>query len=297
MELNHLRYFYEVAKSGSFTEAARRLHISQSALSRAVAQLEDQEGVKLFSRGKRGVTLTAIGTEVFERSRQVFAAINEIQDAIRGKKSVPEGYLRFGASDHIIQYILIDRIQEMLKEFSKITPSVITGGPNEICASILNNESEFGLFFTKLNIPQLVYEPLVTLDMAIVHKPEIRPKAGKPGMAALRNFIEEHGYISSVGSQYMHHPSAGFVGQLGGFPRLLMECNGQEAQKKVCKQIGGIAYLARFIVEQDLREGTLVEYALPKPFQLTIHLAQRRGRMLSLNARTFIERLKAFYEN
>jgi DNA-binding transcriptional LysR family regulator len=95
----------------------------------------------------------------------------------------------------------------------------------------------------------------------------------------------------------MHHPSAGFVGQLGGFPRLLMECNGQEAQKRVCKQIGGVAYLARFIVEQDLREGTLVEYALPKPFQLTIHLAQRRGRMLSLNARTFIERLKAFYEN
>ena len=45
MELNYLKAFFEVASSGSFTEAARRLHISQSALSKAVALLEDSQGV------------------------------------------------------------------------------------------------------------------------------------------------------------------------------------------------------------------------------------------------------------
>lgn len=292
MELNYLRYFYEVAKSGSFTEAARRLHVSQSALSRAVALLEDQEGVQLFNRGKKGVTLTAIGTDVFEKSRGVFEALGEIEDSIRGKKSVCEGHLRFGASDHIVNYLLVDPLEKLLKAFPKVIPSVVTGGPNEICGSILNNESEFGLFFTRLNIPALIYEPLVTWEMAVVHKPSIESKPGKSGMAHLKSFLDEHGFISSVGSQYMHHPSEGFIGQLGGFPRLLIECNGQEAQKKMCRQIGGVAYLARFIVEKELEEGTLVEYKLPKTFQLTIHMAQKRGRVLSLNARTFLDALR-----
>ncbi|RZA04544.1 MAG: LysR family transcriptional regulator, partial [Proteobacteria bacterium] len=54
MELNHLRYFYEVAKAGSFTNAARSLRISQSALSKTVALLEAREGVKLLQRSKSG---------------------------------------------------------------------------------------------------------------------------------------------------------------------------------------------------------------------------------------------------
>src|SRR6185312_8942101 len=98
MELNHLRYFYEVAKSGSFTEAARRLHISQSALSKAVAQLEDAEGVKLLTRSKKGVVLTLIGSEIFTKSSAIFAAVTDIEDTCRGRKSVCEGPLRFGAS-------------------------------------------------------------------------------------------------------------------------------------------------------------------------------------------------------
>jgi len=72
MELNHLRYFFEVAQAGSFTEAARRLHVSQSALSKAVATLEDSEGVELFTRTKKGVTLTSLGAEVFKRSHAIF---------------------------------------------------------------------------------------------------------------------------------------------------------------------------------------------------------------------------------
>lgn len=292
MELNHLRYFFEVAKSGSFTEAARRLHVSQSALSKAVAQLEDREGLKLFIRSKKGVSLTPVGTEVFEKSRAVFDAIEEIRASAQGKKTIREGHLRFGASNHIVNYLLTDPIQRLIASYPQVIPGIVTGGPNEIVASILANESEFGLFFTKLNIPQLIYEPLLTVEMVVVHSPRIQPKSEKGGIPRLRQLLRKHGYICSVGSQFMHHPSASLIGQLGEFPRVVFECNGQDAQKNFCMKVGGLAYLARFMVQTELQRGSLVEYPLVKKTFLDIQLAKRRGRPLSLNAQTFIELLK-----
>ena len=62
MELRHLRYFVAVAEEGSLTVAAeKRLHTAQPSLSRQMRDLEDQVGVKLMSRGVRGVELTAAG--------------------------------------------------------------------------------------------------------------------------------------------------------------------------------------------------------------------------------------------
>jgi DNA-binding transcriptional LysR family regulator len=54
MELNHLKYFYEVAKRGSFTGASKTLRVSQPSISKIVQLLEEREGVKLFNRNKKG---------------------------------------------------------------------------------------------------------------------------------------------------------------------------------------------------------------------------------------------------
>lgn len=293
MELNHLKYFYEVAKSGSFTEAARRLHISQSALSKAVAQLESAEGVKLLVRSKAGVTPTRIGAEIFEKSRAIFDAVTDIEETCRGTKSVCEGFLRFGASDHIINYLLLKPLGAMVKSYPAVIPSVVTGGPNDICAAILNNEAEFGLFFSKINIPQLIYEPVREIEMNLVHRPQIgSTSAGKTGLAHLGALLKRHGYISSVGSQYQLHPSHSLLGQLKNFPPVIFESNSQDSQKHFCRDIGGVAYLARFMVEEDLKKGRLVEYKLPQKFHIDLLLARRKGRALSLNAQTFLEEFK-----
>jgi DNA-binding transcriptional LysR family regulator len=84
-------------------------------------------------------------------------------------------------------------------------------------------------------------------------------KIAKPSVAHLRRFINDVGFVGSVGSQYQHHPSASLLSQIEEFPPVRFECNGQEAQKRFCTQVGGMAYLARFVVERELREGLLAE--------------------------------------
>jgi LysR family transcriptional regulator, cyn operon transcriptional activator len=288
MELNYLRAFYEVAKSGSFTEAARKLHISQSALSKAVALLEEQQGVKLFIRSKRGITLTPTGDEVFLQSERLFALVIEIEASCRGRTEIIEGPLYFGASDHVANYLLVSPIQQMLKKYPGVLSRVASGTPHETVDLILRNEIEFGLFFTKLGIAGVRYETLSKVEMTAVVSPPTQKKLG-----SLKEIVRQTGFIGSIKAQYQHHPSKDLMQLMADSPRITLESNSQEMQKRFCLAGGGVAYLARFMVEKELHDGTLVEIPLKKKISIDLHLATRKGRELSLTARTFLNLLRS----
>lgn len=89
MELRHLRYFTAVVQWKGYREAARRLHVAQPAISQTVADLEDELGLKLFSRAKRVVQLTPEGeifhTEAVRALAQAELAINAAKRAAKGE--------------------------------------------------------------------------------------------------------------------------------------------------------------------------------------------------------------------
>jgi DNA-binding transcriptional LysR family regulator len=89
MELRHLRYFTAVVQWRGYREASRRLHVAQAAISRTVADLEDELGLKLFSRAKRMVQLTPEGevfyAEAVSTLGQAELAINTARRAAKGE--------------------------------------------------------------------------------------------------------------------------------------------------------------------------------------------------------------------
>lgn len=87
MELRHLRAFVAVAEEGSFTKAARRLHISQPPLSRQVRQLEQELGTTLFVRRRDGIELTRDGTLLLERAQTTLTAFHDFEDCTRSVSS------------------------------------------------------------------------------------------------------------------------------------------------------------------------------------------------------------------
>src|SRR5438445_11304819 len=81
MELRHLRYFAAVAQHLNYSEASRRLHVAQPAISQTILELEDELGVKLLLRTKRTVQLTAAGTTVLLEAEEILRRSTEAQRA------------------------------------------------------------------------------------------------------------------------------------------------------------------------------------------------------------------------
>lgn len=139
MDINFELYkvFYYVASSLSFSEAAAKLFISQSAVSQSVKLLEEKLGAKLFMRNTKQVKLTHDGDMLFKHIEQAFNFIKTGERSIQEVHSLQRGEIRIGASDTICRYYLL----EYFKRFHEIYPQIkisITNRPSSVCAELLN---------------------------------------------------------------------------------------------------------------------------------------------------------------
>lgn len=103
MELRHLRCFLAVAQELHFARAAEKLHIEQSPLSRAIKELEEELGVRLFDRNTRSTRLTRAGQVFMDHVPRVFAALTQARDSIRTVSAGYQGQLRIALSEGISQ--------------------------------------------------------------------------------------------------------------------------------------------------------------------------------------------------
>lgn len=102
MELRHLRYFVALAEELHFTRAAERLHIEQPPLSRAIKGLEDELGVVLFDRNRRGTELTAAGATFLQDVRRLFTTLEQARENAKAIGAGLRGSLRIAISDGAI---------------------------------------------------------------------------------------------------------------------------------------------------------------------------------------------------
>lgn len=97
LNYHHLQYFWAVAREGHLTRAAGQLHISQSALSSQIRQLEEQVGHQLFERDGRQLRLTAMGRVVMNYAESIFALGGELIAAVATGQDQPQQQLRVGS--------------------------------------------------------------------------------------------------------------------------------------------------------------------------------------------------------
>lgn len=97
LNYHHLQYFWAVARQGNLTRAAEQLHVSQSALSTQIRQLEVQLGVDLFHRQGRALVLTEAGRIALDYAEQIFAHGDELVATLRDGRQFTRHVLRIGA--------------------------------------------------------------------------------------------------------------------------------------------------------------------------------------------------------
>jgi DNA-binding transcriptional LysR family regulator len=120
-----LRYLIAVAQEQSFTKAAGKLGMSQSALSQAIRQVEERLGVRLLTRTTRSVSLTEAGERVVRAVAPRFQEIEAELEALTELREKPAGAVRITAGDHAIKSVLWPKLQKFLPNYPDIKVEIV----------------------------------------------------------------------------------------------------------------------------------------------------------------------------
>lgn len=151
MNINFELYkvFYFVAKHRSFSEAAKHLYISQSAVSQAIRQLEDMLVCRLFIRTTKQVSLTVEGEQLYQHIEQAFNLIKTGERSLQEIQELKAGEVKIAASDTICKYYLLP----YFRHFSQLYPQIkirVTNRTSPVCIDLVKKgEVDIGV----VNIP------------------------------------------------------------------------------------------------------------------------------------------------
>lgn len=120
MDIHHLKIFFEACNEKSFTKAAKKLYISQSAVSIQIKKLEHTLGLQLIERNSKNFKLTFAGKELFKMSQDVFERISRMENEMKKILQYKKGKISIGATHNIGEPILPRIMIEFRKKFPEI---------------------------------------------------------------------------------------------------------------------------------------------------------------------------------
>jgi DNA-binding transcriptional LysR family regulator len=284
MDFDQLKAFYYTAKLQSFTAAARKLFLTQPAISLKIKALENAVGEKLLERVRRTIRLTPAGEILFRHAEELVGKLDEIDRVVRDIKGLEKGRLAIGASDTTSIYFLPD----LLKAFRTTHPNVeleirslFSAG---VVEKVLDREVDVGVVTLPQNLKNLVVEPLFAQRLVCIASTEHR----FAGFSAVRlsELAQEPLVLLARESLTRQILDASFA-RLTRKPRVAMELSSFEIIKHYVAAGLGVSVIPEKAADA-LMPGLR---CIPLRRRMAIHVGAvyRRDRLLSHPAAVFLE--------
>ena len=183
MELRQLRYFLAIAEHGTFSKAASKVFVAQSALSHQLAQLEDELGARLFERSRRGVELTEAGVVFHTYATSILRQVEDAASSVAGLTDSPAGKVVFGiphSASHALALPLLKAVREELPKVQLELTKELTGN---LTRQLLAGSLHMAILFDDGTLEDFIAEPLVSEKMSLIYRPEAADKNAKASIS------------------------------------------------------------------------------------------------------------------
>ena len=286
--LSQYKIFYEVAKAGNISKAAKELYISQPAISKAISKLEDSLGLSLFTRSSRGVQLTSEGEILFEHTREAFDALDRGEQELKRIQEFDIGHLRIGVSNTLCKYILLPYLKTFIDQYPHMKVTIESQATAQTLARLEQQKIDLGL----------VAEPSVRRDLAFIPVMDIQDT-----FVTTPNYLEnlylregqdtslfETGNIMLLDTSNMtrHHVDE-YMAENNIFPHQILEVTTMDLLIEFAKIGLGTACVIKELVQKELDSGMLVEIPLDIPIhRRTIGFAYHPANQ-AMALKTFLE--------
>jgi aminoethylphosphonate catabolism LysR family transcriptional regulator len=247
MKYTQVRSFHAVAKSGSFTEAAKELNVSQPTISEQVRELEATFGIEVFNRTQRKVNLTTTGRSLFEITQRLFGVVGETESFLRAVGDFGAGHLRVSS---VLPFVIIDMITSFREHYPKVKISVSSGNSAAILKSLLAYESDVGVLsdhdpdhrlFTRIHDSHFIVA-IVSQDHPWAERKNIR----------LADLDKQPMVLREVGSNTRRAFEAAVV-EAGVAPEVTMEIESGEAVREAVANGHGVGIYGELSLPSDPR--------------------------------------------
>lgn len=166
--LSHYKIFYEVAKAGNISKAAKELYISQPAISKSISKLEDSLDVALFTRNSRGVQLTEEGKLLYNHTKAAFEELNRGELELKRVKDFNIGHLKIGVSNTLCKYLLLPYLKGFIEKYPHIKISIESQSTSHTITMLEQQRIDLGLIAEPANRRPLLFQPVMDIHDVFV---------------------------------------------------------------------------------------------------------------------------------
>ena len=286
--LSQYKIFYEVAKAGNISRAAKELYISQPAISKSISKLEDSLGLSLFTRSSRGVQLTCEGEVLFEHVREAFEALDRGEQELKRIQEFDIGHLRIGVSNTLCKYILLPYLKTFVDQYPHMRVTIESQATAQTLARLEQQKIDLGLVAEPSLKKELSLIPVMDIQDIFVATPayleNLYLREGRD------TSLFETGNIMLLDTSNMTRRYVDeYMAQNNIYPRQILEVTTMDLLIEFAKIGLGIGCVIKELVQKELESGVLTEIPLDIPIhRRTIGFAYHPANQ-ALALKTFLE--------
>lgn len=290
MEIRVLRYFLTVVREESITKASEMLHITQPTLSRQLAQMEEEIGVKLFDRGTRKIKLTNEGILLRRRAEEILQLVDKMEKELVEQEEQVEGKISIGCGEMAAVQVLPKLMETFRQKFPRVTFDIFTATADLVKEQMEKGLLDIGLLLEPIDIEKYdfirlqIKERWVVLmrpDDSLSEKEAVTAKDLSALPLILPRRMNVQNELSSWFGNYYDKLDVVFTSNLSTNSAIMVD--------------GGLAYSIVIEGAVPFWDQSKITYRpLIPPLTATSVLAWKRGQPFSLATTKFIKHIQCF---